>query len=575
MFKWLIPFLIAGSAFAQTCPTRPPGDNSNACASTAFVQTAVPLGAITALTGDVTATGPGSVVATWNTAISPTVTGSWVFDGPVTFNSTPSFVGGMGSTNVINQFSGFPITFWNASNTNTLSVQPPSTLSNYTLILPQSLGASGTVLTSAGTGNPLVFTNSLGTPPGSGANNVVQETLTGVTAPTTLGLYNGLTASPTTTTNPMLYMQRHFAPQLGSESAQTVGGAFLDTEAHGSGNGTPNLGATIGGLFSTNGVSVNQGSPAAPNFDLKGDVVGLGGFAYNSGAPYPGHVITGVWAYALGPTLDATTYSNLPAGNWTTSGVEVNVTYNHTDPGVQTVLVGEGTSVGVNMFNFRATNAGIKDWTFGVNMGGTPNDGNFSNPDVEDWNGFHTGVLIDKYKNYGLLFGLYADTGSYGIAFPTNMTAMTRRPAANIRLGDGVINMGTYFGASFNTNDFWQNGGSLFYKNSAGNTALLLQNPSSHIGLVSSGIAPTLTAGCTGTGSSISGSDLSGTVTAQTGAASTSCTITFGTTFSATPRCTPTGRNTPVTSYTPGTGTLVINFASTTGSVFDWTCIGA
>lgn len=53
-------------AYAQnvTCPTRPSGDNSNACASTAFVQTAVPLAAITALTGDVAATGPGSAVAT-------------------------------------------------------------------------------------------------------------------------------------------------------------------------------------------------------------------------------------------------------------------------------------------------------------------------------------------------------------------------------------------------------------------------------------------------------------------------------------------------------------------------------
>ncbi len=41
--KWLLTFLLlvaASPAWAQnpTCPTRPPGDNSNACASTAFVQ---------------------------------------------------------------------------------------------------------------------------------------------------------------------------------------------------------------------------------------------------------------------------------------------------------------------------------------------------------------------------------------------------------------------------------------------------------------------------------------------------------------------------------------------------------
>lgn len=68
--KWLIPFLLSSSAvFAQnvTCATRATGDSSNACASTAFVDNsiaAIPATAITALFGDVVATGPGSVMAT-------------------------------------------------------------------------------------------------------------------------------------------------------------------------------------------------------------------------------------------------------------------------------------------------------------------------------------------------------------------------------------------------------------------------------------------------------------------------------------------------------------------------------
>lgn len=44
MFKkllFILPFLQAVPALAQTCPTRPPGDNTNACASTAFVQQSV------------------------------------------------------------------------------------------------------------------------------------------------------------------------------------------------------------------------------------------------------------------------------------------------------------------------------------------------------------------------------------------------------------------------------------------------------------------------------------------------------------------------------------------------------
>src|SRR5689334_22782137 len=39
----LLLTLVATSANAQTCPTRPPGDNSNACASTAFVHNATPV----------------------------------------------------------------------------------------------------------------------------------------------------------------------------------------------------------------------------------------------------------------------------------------------------------------------------------------------------------------------------------------------------------------------------------------------------------------------------------------------------------------------------------------------------
>lgn len=43
IFAFVLMFLCMGPVLAQnpTCPTRPPGDNSNACASTAFVDTAV------------------------------------------------------------------------------------------------------------------------------------------------------------------------------------------------------------------------------------------------------------------------------------------------------------------------------------------------------------------------------------------------------------------------------------------------------------------------------------------------------------------------------------------------------
>ena len=65
-----------------TCPTRAPGDNSNACASTSFVQQATgALNAISGLTGDVSATGPGSVTATIQPGV---VTGAKIASGTVT-----------------------------------------------------------------------------------------------------------------------------------------------------------------------------------------------------------------------------------------------------------------------------------------------------------------------------------------------------------------------------------------------------------------------------------------------------------------------------------------------------------
>lgn len=89
-------------------------------------------------------------------------------------------------------------------------------------------------------------------------------------------------------------------------------------------------------------------------------------------------------------------------------------------------------------------------------------------------------------------------------------------------------------------------------------------------------IAPTITAGCSGAGSSVGAgaSKYSGRIIGQT-AAATTCTVTFnGGGFAATPRCTPTGETGAITSFTPGTTTLVVNFASTASFTWDYTCEG-
>jgi hypothetical protein len=114
---------------------------------------------------------------------------------------------------------------------------------------------------------------------------------------------------------------------------------------------------------------------------------------------------------------------------------------------------------------------------------------------------------------------------------------------------------------------------------STGNTAGALNHTitfdnAGHIS-VTQATAPTVTAGCNGAGSSVTGNDTYGTVTGQT-AAATTCTITFGTAFAATPHCVASGLSSPLTgAITPSTTTLVVNFGSTANYKFTYHCFGA
>lgn len=86
--------------------------------------------------------------------------------------------------------------------------------------------------------------------------------------------------------------------------------------------------------------------------------------------------------------------------------------------------------------------------------------------------------------------------------------------------------------------------------------------------------APTLTAGCNGAGSVVTGNDARGTITGQT-AAATSCTLSFGTAYSSAPACAITGLSSPLTgAITVGTGSIVVNFASTANYKWSYVCFG-
>lgn len=107
--------LIAGDAPRSqnaVCPDMPPGDSSNACADTRFVQNAAAaLNAISGLTGDVAATGPGTVAATIQPGVvtgakiaSGTVTGTNIASGTVTGTNIAS--GTVANSNLANTTSG-------------------------------------------------------------------------------------------------------------------------------------------------------------------------------------------------------------------------------------------------------------------------------------------------------------------------------------------------------------------------------------------------------------------------------------------------------------------------------------
>ena len=282
---------------------------------------------------------------------------------------------------------------------------------------------------------------------------------------TSMGIVSGSIAAPDVSKNPVGVLQKYTQYDSGSLFDQQIGALFGEVYIKGSGvPGTSDIDGTwvgIAGNAFLNGQ--NQGNSTSPDYDAYGSTIGVAGFARSNGYPGSGTVVTGIWGYPTGPILDNTTWSNLPTTNWSLVGSEVNIQINHPDIGEKSVLVGKGSSVGYLAVNYRTPNTGVMDWTFGMVLAGTPEDGNYGNTDVDDWNGFYTGILIDKIKAKGIRFGQYFKDGSYGIYFPDTYVG-SQEPAAAIYLGNSKLNLGQYVGVNFNNQDFWHNAGNLFFK---------------------------------------------------------------------------------------------------------------
>lgn len=317
------------------------------------------------------------------------------------------------------------------------------------------------------------------------SQNYISPTLMYSNTPAVVGFRDGTFASPDVSNNdPVGWFQKFTQYDNGTDRfAHNIGGAVAEVVVKGTGvpGETDTDGTWIGALGNAVMLGTNQGTSGAPDYDAYGNMIGVAGFARSAGYPGDGNIVAGVWGYAEGPQLDATTLANLPDTNWALVGAEVNVQINHPDIGEQVDFLGKGSAVGYLGLNFRTPGTGVRDWQFGMLLGGTPQDGNFVDPNVDNWNGFYTGILIDKIKAKGIRFGQYFKNGSYGIWFPDTY-AGSQEPAAAIYLGNSKVNMGQYVGSNFNNNDFWHNDGSLFFRFS-GTTNRLLQERSGVVAL--------------------------------------------------------------------------------------------
>lgn len=308
-------------------------------------------------------------------------------------------------------------------------------------------------------------------------DNINSETIRNSENGGILNIIEGESGSPTTfNTPPNLISQKYVRyDNDGDEAAHQIGAGLFEviSEGNRTGGAQDTEGAWIG-LVGNSILDVqNIGTPTVQDWDAKGDVIGLMGSAEATGYPGNNHIVTALWANAISPELDTTTYGAI-SGSFATCGLEVNVWIRHEDAGKKDSVTGKGTSIGIFCNNYQEpTNIDIRDWSFGMVIQGTPHDGNYSDLDIDNWNGIHTGILINTIKNRGIYFGPYADDGSYGIEFCSNYSTMSHRPLAGIMMGDNVLNMGTYYGGTYTAGDLFRNGEHLYFNKDASNQEVI------------------------------------------------------------------------------------------------------
>ena len=211
--------------------------------------------------------------------------------------------------------------------------------------------------------------------------------------------------------------------------------------------------------------------------DNNGSVIGLGSFARKTkdSNEDDGTIITGLWSYPSTPITNESKDINCSV-----CGLEINMQIDAPDVGYQDYLNGYYSAVGVFLNNYRTPNTGKQNWTFGEVIQGTPVNGNYNDPNIDNWNAIHTGISINHILDKGILFNNMFKNGSYGIYFPDVISQNAH--VTGLYLGGTTLNLGTFYGIGEDL-ELWQNGNKIWFKPKNENPrALLISYTDSTIG---------------------------------------------------------------------------------------------
>ncbi len=252
---------------------------------------------------------------------------------------------------------------------------------------------------------------------------------------------------------------------------EQIGSALFDTKIKGSGDvNNPNLSGWVSAIFNI----YKEAKCESGKVDQLGSVIGLTSFA---GADYlnGSRLISGLWARAVSPKPTDTEFDS-DTGTWHTVGAEINARIRHKDSGYKSSM-GKGASAVLMFYNnirsediASGSTVHARNNTFGILFGG----GVFSALDssnIENWNGYYTGIQFNLIKNRALDFPNNVSPNAVGLKFSdTRIAGKSYKTAIDIGNNKMRFGSGSFGYDAAENGDVWYNGGTFFVKDSIYNS---------------------------------------------------------------------------------------------------------